>query len=125
MFENYIFQEESRAIIDAAYTVHKTLGTGFVEAVYQEALAIELSQRGVPFTQQQELTIYYGTMQLQKKFYADFLCYNAIILELKATQAIAPEHRAQILNYLRASKLHLGLLINFGEPKINIQRFIA
>lgn len=64
-------------------------------------------------------------MQLQKKFYADFLCYNAIILELKATQAIAPEHRAQILNYLRASKLHLGLLINFGEPKINIQRFIA
>ncbi|MBR6339387.1 MAG: GxxExxY protein [Alloprevotella sp.] len=125
MYENYIFQEESRAIIDAAYTVHKTLGTGFVEAVYQEALAIELSQRGVPFTQQQELTIYYGTMQLQKKFYADFLCYNAIILELKATQAIAPEHRAQILNYLRASKLHLGLLINFGEPKINIQRFIA
>lgn len=125
MYENYIYKSESKAILDAVYAVHSTLGPGFLEAVYQEALSIEFSKRNIPFTQQKELAVYYGDTVLKKKYYADFVCYDSIILELKAADGITEEHKAQLLNYLRATYLRLGFLINFGEPRINIKRLIV
>ncbi|MBR1593921.1 MAG: GxxExxY protein [Alloprevotella sp.] len=124
MYEDYIFAQEGKKILDAAFAVHRTLGPGFLEAVYQEALAIELAKRDIPFSQQKELTIYYGGKTLNKKYYADFVCYDAIILELKAMEMLIPQHQAQLLNYLKATQMHLGYLLNFGEAKLNVKRLI-
>ena len=124
MYEDYIFAQEGKKILDAAFAVHRTLGPGFLEAVYQEALAIELAKRDIPFSQQKELTIYYGGKTLNKKYYADFVCYDAIILELKDMEMLIPQHQAQLLNYLKATQMHLGYLLNFGEAKLNVKRLI-
>ncbi|MBR1711862.1 MAG: GxxExxY protein [Alloprevotella sp.] len=104
--------------------VHGALGRGFLEAVYQEALSLEFASLGIPFCQQKELDIYYRGTKLNKKYYADFVCYDRIIVELKATDSIAPEHEAQLINYLRATNMKLGLLINFGEDSLHFRRFI-
>lgn len=104
-------------IIGAAMQVYNTLGYGFLEAVYQEALSIEFSRRGIPFSSQQKLRIYYAGIELQQTFKPDFICFDQIILEIKAVSALANPHRAQLLNYLRSTGYKLGLLINFGNPK--------
>ena len=104
-------------IIGAAMQVYNTLGYGFLEAVYQEALSIEFSRRGIPFSSQQKLWIYYAGIELQQTFKPDFICFDQIILEIKAVSALANPHRAQLLNYLRSTGYKLGLLINFGNPK--------
>ena len=120
-----IFPEESYAIRGAIYDVYKEIGCGFLEAVYQECLERELTLRGVPFVAQKLLRLYYKGELIEKTYQADFLCYGKIIVEIKAVEAVAPIHQAQLLNYLKMSKLTLGLLVNFGAfPKVKIDRIV-
>ena len=104
--------------------VQNELGTGFLEPVYQEALAIELKTRGIPFEREKELTIKYKGTILEKKYYADFVCYDNIIVELKACDGIAERHRAQVMNYLKATQMRVGLLLNFGLTKLQFVKFV-
>ncbi|MBU0711059.1 GxxExxY protein [bacterium] len=122
--ENLVFKEESFKIIGACMEVHKVLGPGFLESVYQEALAIEFSHQGIPFEQEKELTITFKGIELEKKYNADFVCYGKIILETKAVKELCDNHRAQIINYLKVTKFKLGLLVNFGEQSLKYERFI-
>lgn len=101
-----------------------SLGTGYQEAVYQEALEIELTLRGVPFEKEKMLPIEYKGHTLQKYYVADFLCYDKIILELKSVEKLSIEHKWQVLNYLNVTKKKIGLLINFGESPLKIKRVI-
>lgn len=103
------------AIIGAAIEVHKTLGSGFLEAVYQQALEYELAQRQVPFVAQQTLPIHYKTLTLPKGYIADIVAFQKVIIEIKAAEHLATRDMAQILNYMKASGLTVGLLINFGS----------
>ena len=119
-----IFQEESYNIIRACISVHKELGCGFLEAVYQEALAIEFRNYSIPFNKETSLDIYFRNIKLNKKYIADFICYDKIILELKAIIKITTEHEAQLLNYLKASGLKLGILINFGQISLIYKRLV-
>ncbi|MFH2024758.1 MAG: GxxExxY protein [bacterium] len=122
--DNLIYKEESYKIIGACMEVHKTLGCGFLESVYQEALAIEFRHQGIPFEQEKELTITFKGIELEKKYNADFVCYGKIILETKALKELCDNHRAQIINYLKATKMKLGLLVNFSETSLKYERFI-
>ena len=110
-----IYQNESYAIRGAAMRVYNLLGCGFLEAVYQEALEIELDKRHIPYEREKELEIYYDGIRLGKKYVADFVCYDKIILELKAVKELDDSHRSQIYNYLKATGFKLGFLINFGK----------
>ncbi|MGM0656890.1 MAG: GxxExxY protein [Thermodesulfobacteriota bacterium] len=119
-----IFQEETYMIRGAVFEVYKEMGCGFLEAVYQECLEEELSKRGIPFVAQQQIQLMYKGEPLHQTYKLDLICYNKIILELKAVKDIASEHKAQVINYLKAANLKLGLLINFGShPKVQIERF--
>ena len=111
---DYIYKKECYDIIGTAMQVYKVLGHGFVEAVYQEALQKEFVHRNIPFQREKEINIYYGNEILDIKFKPDYICYNGIIVELKAVTELDDIHRAQIMNYLKATKYRLGLLINFG-----------
>ena len=119
-----IYEKESYTIIRACISVHKELGCGFLEAVYQEALAIEFRNYGIPFNQEMSLDIYFRNIKLNKKYIADFICYDKIILELKAISKITTEHEAQVLNYLKATGLKLGILINFGQISLTYKRLV-
>ncbi|MDD3967085.1 MAG: GxxExxY protein [Candidatus Marinimicrobia bacterium] len=119
-----LFKSESYSIIGASLEVHNKLGQGFLEAIYQEALSIEFDLRHIAYQREVALDITYKGYTLNKNYYADFLCYEQIILELKALTAINHEHEAQILNYLKASGYKLGILINFGEPSLKFKRMI-
>ena len=110
------YKEECYKVIGAAMQVYNTLGAGFLEAVYQEALEIELSKRDIPFEREKELTITYDGIQLQQTYRADFVCYDKMIVELKAVSELDDAHRAQVHNYLKATGYKLGLLINFCDP---------
>ncbi len=105
-------------IIAACKEVHGYLGSGFLEAVYQEALAIELSIRGIPFEREKQIYIYYKQHRLEKDYFADFVCGGNIIIETKATSVLLPEHKAQLINYLNATNISTGLLVNFGEKEL-------
>lgn len=119
-----VYKNESYEIIGAIYEVYNTLGAGFLESVYQEALEYELSQRGIPFVSQPELRIKYHNIVLSHKFIPDIVCYDKIIVELKSVSEICDAHFAQLINYLKASGMKLGLLVNFGAtPKVDIRRF--
>jgi GxxExxY protein len=119
-----IYEEESYRIRGCMLTVFNELGNGFLEEVYQEALSREFALAGIPYTEQEKLLIYYHGQPLTHYYIADFVCFDKIIVELKAVRAIAPEHRAQTINYLKAAKLKLGLLVNFGTPAIQIERLL-
>jgi GxxExxY protein len=112
------------AIIGAAMEVHRQLGSGFLESVYQEALAKELARARVPFQREVELPIYYKGEQLPKTFRADFICYDAVVVEVKAILKLGPIEKAQIIHYLKATGFSLGLLINFGAGSLEYRRFI-
>ena len=114
----------TRAIIGAAVEVHRTLGAGFLEVVYQEALAKELSVRSIPFRTQCEIAVFYKGDRLSTTYRADFICFESIILELKAIRQIAVIEEAQVLNYLKASGLRVALLLNFGAPSLQQKRFV-
>ena len=93
--------------------VYNTLGDGFLEAVYQEALAIELTKRGIPYEREKDLKIYYDGQELKQTYRADFVCYDNIIVEIKAVASLNDSHRSQVFNYLKATGFKLGLLFNF------------
>jgi GxxExxY protein len=125
MMKHLIFAEEVYAIAGAAIEVHKKLGPGFLEAVYQEALEIEFGLRGIPFASQKNLTVRYKGVVLRKEYSADFVCYGKIIVELKALSKLSGTDEAQLLNYLRATGLEVGVLINFGSsPRLDWKRFV-
>lgn len=105
--------------------MHNELGTGMLEAIYQEALAIELSLRNIPFQKEAQLTCHYKNQELIKKHFADFICYHKIILEIKAVNELDDSHFSQILNYLNITKSKLGLLINFGGNSLEYKRVIV
>ena len=121
---NIQHKEKSYNIIGACMSVHRELGSGFLEAVYQEALALELKERGIPYVQEEKLEIYYKEHTLRQYYVADFICYDNIILELKALNGLESTHYAQVFNYLKASDLSLGLLVNFGKKSLESKRII-
>lgn len=123
--EELLFKEEVYAIYGATIEVHRELGPGFLEPVYQEALERELEMRGLPFVSQAELRIRYKGDFLKKTYNPDFLCYDKITVEIKALCRLSGTERAQVMNYLKASGLELGLLINFGSVgKLERERII-
>ena len=111
-----VYGKESYDIVGAAFEVYNKLGHGFLEAVYQETLEIELQRQGIPYEREKELTITYDGVELKQTYKADFVCYGKIIVELKAVNALDDAHRSQVYNYLRATNYKLGLLLNFGCP---------
>ena len=119
-----IFKQESYNIIGAAMEVHKELGAGFVEGIYQEALEMEFARQNIPHLREHNLNVFYKGQKLSKHYFADFVCYNQIIVELKALSAITSNHEAQVINYLKASEMKLGLLINFGSRSLQYKRFV-
>jgi GxxExxY protein len=123
--DTIIFKDESYQIQGAIFDVYKEMGPGFLESVYQECLEKELSRRKIPFQRQVELKLTYKGERLGQYFVADVICFASILLELKACKALEPIHRAQVLNYLKATKLRLGLLVNFNaHPKATIERIV-
>ncbi len=118
-----IYREEAYRIMGACFEVYKEKGCGFLEAVFQECLELEFGDQGIPFVAHPQLTLSYKGRSLKQTYVPDFVCYDKIIVELKAVTAIADEHRAQVHNYLRATGLRLGLLVNFGHfPKVEYER---
>ena len=114
---------ETYAIIGAAMEVHGQLGCGFLEPVYQECLAIEFEYQGIPAIPKPSLTLSYRERILTQVYQPDFVCFQKIIVELKAASELVDEHRAQLLNYLHATGFELGLLVNFGHyPKLEYER---
>ena len=121
--DSFLYKDETYAIHGALFEVYRVLGCGFLEAVYQKALEVELVQRNIPFASQVDIDVEYKGMKLEQTYRADLVCYDKIILELKAVQHLLPEHEAQLQNYLRATKMRVGLLVNFGHyPKVEIKR---
>jgi GxxExxY protein len=121
-----LYAEEAFAIQGAIFEVNRHMGAGFLEAVYQECLAIEFRARAIPFVPSPPLLVTYKNIPLRQRYQADFLCFDKIIVELKAVRELAPEHRSQVLNYLRATGLRVGLLVNFGSaPKAQIERLVV
>ncbi|HPF01219.1 MAG TPA: GxxExxY protein [Bacteroidales bacterium] len=119
-----IYKDESFSIVGAAMEVHKTLGNGFLEAVYHEALMIEFEKRGIPYKHEEPLFIKYKEVQLKKSYVADFVCYEKIIVELKALSQLVSDHESVVLNYLKASGFKLGMLINFGASSLEHKRLV-
>lgn len=122
---NIIYRTESFEIMGACFEVYKEKGSGFLEAVYQECLEMELGHRKIPFKAQVPLALTYKGRSLKGKYAPDFICYGKTIVELKAVTALSDEHRAQVQNYLRATGMRLGLLVNFGHyPKLEYERIV-
>jgi len=117
------YEQETYQIIGAAMKVHSELGPGFTEKVYQEALAIEFSERGIPFVREKEIHAIYKGIVLEGTFIPDFICYDKIIVELKAVKELDDVHRSQAINYAKIAGLNLSLLINFGEKSLVKERF--
>jgi GxxExxY protein len=122
--KNSIRDSETYKIIGAAMTVHRELRCGFLEAVYQEALAMEFQAQAIPFEREKHLPVYYRGEQLNTHYQADFLCFSSVIVELKALQQLSGTEEAQVLNYLKASGLHKALLINFGAKSLQHKRLV-
>lgn len=114
----FILKDEGYSILGACFEVYKDKGHGFNEPLYQECLGIEFELRGIPFKDQPQIPMSYKGRQLKHNFVPDFICYGQVIVELKAVREVGDEHRAQVFNYLRATKYPVGYLINFGNyPK--------
>ncbi len=123
--QDLIYKEETYAIQGAVFEVYRQIGHGFLEAVYQEFLQRELAYRKISFDAPKQLRLYYRGELIEQTYRADFVCFDSIILEIKAVSDISPAHKAQVLNYLRMSGLKLGLLVNFGHhPKATVDRIV-
>jgi len=120
-----LYRDESFLIQGAIYEVYREMGCGFLESVYQECLEKEFTKQGIPFLAQPRLRLTYKGELLKQTYAPDFICHESIIVELKALSATAGEHRAQLLNYLKATGIRLGLLVNFGcMPKATLERIV-
>jgi GxxExxY protein len=120
-----LFKDESYKIMGACFEVYKDNGNGFLEAVYQECLKIEFRKQKIPFIEKPPLELYYKGQKLAQTYEPDFICFNDIIVEIKAVKTLADEHIAQIYNYLKATDKHLGILVNFGHhPRIEYKRIV-
>jgi GxxExxY protein len=125
MAECLILKEEVYAIIGAAIEVHRHLKSGFLEAVYQEAMEIELTAKGIPFVAQSEIRISYKGLLLRKGYIADIICFGQVLVELKVMERLTTKEESQLLNYLNATGMKVGLLINFGDPgRLDWHRFV-
>jgi GxxExxY protein len=125
METNLIYKEESYKIMGACFEVYKEKGCGFLEAVYQECLEYEFAMQGLLFVPKVELPLSYKGRPLKHKYIPDFICFDKIILEIKAASALVEEHRAQVHNYLKATGHKLGLLVNFASyPKVEYERIV-
>ena len=120
----FYYKTETYNIRGAIFAVHNELGCGFLERVYQDALEYEFSARSIPYEREKEIQIMYKGKPLGEPYRADFVCYNKIIVELKALSELDGAHRAQVINYLKATKMKLGLLINFGETSAKVERIL-
>ena len=118
-----LYKSEVYKIVGACMEVHNELGFGFLEAVYQEALAVELKSQGIPFSKEESLEVSYKG-ELIKHYRTDFICFDKIIIETKAIKELTSKDTAQMLNYLKATGLHLGLLVNFGAESLEYKRLI-
>lgn len=120
-----LYKDESYRIVGACFEVYKEKGCGFVEPVYQECLSLELQMQNIAFVEQTLLTLDYKGRPLKQTFKPDFVCFDKIILEIKAVSKLTDEHRAQVHNYLKATGHKLGLLVNFGHyPKVEYERIV-
>jgi GxxExxY protein len=120
-----IYKDEVFAIVGAAIEVHRVLGSGFLEAVYQEAMEIECAAKKIPFVSQHVLQIQYKQHTLKKEYIADMVCFEKIIVEFKALDKLTGREEAQVINYLKATGYKVGVLINFGShPKLEWKRFV-
>lgn len=119
-----LYKEESFKIIGACMKVHRSLGTGFLEAVYEEAMEKEFQALKIPYKKQVTLELYYDHQKLKKQYRADFVCYDTIILEIKAVSQIPVAFYTQLKNYLKCTNLELGMLINFGTPSLTYKRIL-
>ncbi len=121
-----VFKEESYQIMGACFEVYKEMGCGFLEAVYQECLEMEFASLGIPFVPKAQLVLRYKDKLLKQKYEPDFICFDKIIVELKAALEVDDVHRAQVYNYLKATGKKLGLLVNFGHhPKVQYERIVV
>lgn len=119
-----VYKEESFAIIGAAMTVHRLLGCGFTEKVYQDALEQEFITQGIPYQREVSLHASYKGITLKTEFVPDFICYDKLIVELKAQKELDDQHRSQTINYVKVANMQLGLLITFGAPSLEYERMI-
>jgi len=120
-----VYKDESYLIVGACFEVYNEKGCGFLEGVYQECLEIELGLQSIPFQAQKELALDYKGRSLRQVYKPDFICFDKIIVELKAVSKLSDEHRAQVHNYLKATDKKLGLLVNFGHyPKLEYERIV-
>jgi len=121
-----ILEQETHQILGACFEVYREKGCGFVEPVYQECLELELVSQGIEFLAQKEIGLSYKGQPLKQAYRADFVCYGKVIVEIKAVSVLTDEHRAQLMNYLRATGIKVGLLINFGHyPGVEHERFVV
>ena len=118
----YKYQNETYLIRGCMMKVYNELGSGFLEKVYQEALEIEMKAADIPHQREAQLQVFYKGAPLLQSFAADFICFDKIIVELKAVSELTDTHRSQVYNYLKATNMELGLLVNFGAPQIEIER---
>jgi GxxExxY protein len=125
MGDDLIFRDEAYRIVGACLAVHQDKGNGYVEPVYQDCLEIELAARSIPFDAQRSFPIQYRGRTLRHSYVPDLVCFDQIVVELKAVKALVDEHRAQVLNYLKVTGLQLGLLVNFGShPRLEWERIV-
>jgi GxxExxY protein len=123
--ETFLYRDETYKIIGACFEVYREKGCGFLEPVYQECMEIELGLQTIPFVAKKSLRLEYKGRLLQHTYEPDLLCFGKVVVELKAVSALADEHRAQLLNYLNATGLEVGLLVNFGHyPKLEYERIV-
>jgi GxxExxY protein len=116
-------EQETYQIIGAAMKVHSILGPGFTEKVYQDALAVEFAERGIPYEREKEIHAVYKGVTLKGTFIPDFICYGKIIVELKAVKELDDVHRSQAINYAKVAGYNLSLIFNFGKPSLEKERF--
>jgi len=120
-----VFKDEGYQLMGAAFEVYNQLGYGMAEEVYQQSLEVELRLRGIPFESKRELVVFYKGHELETRYKPDLLVYGGIVVELKAVKELAPEHEAQLFNYMRIARQRVGYLLNFGRKgELEWKRFI-
>ena len=119
-----LMADQCYMIVGAAMEIHKNFGKGFTEYVYQDALEVEFKLRGIPYEREKPIKVYYKGVELQHSYIADFVCYGEIIVEIKAVSSICSIHSAQVINYLHATDMKVGLLLNFGADSLQKERLV-